>query len=182
MNLENILNKIQGIYSKMDEKDLDLSQTRKEVIWSNLEIHGGKKETKIPLFGRGAQYSIINALTYWGRARKNSIKDIYIDKGRVYFGNNYMNIDDVLNFSKNQDLIRFLQNKKYNLHNANLISNSNYFHPILKDGKLTFQKYRSYAEYLFENNVIYSTIANSNQNNYNENLLYLNRNFILKPV
>lgn len=159
-----------------------LTDIKMDLPKGNYVILGGKKQTKIPLFGRGAQYSIINALTYWGRARKNSIKDIYIDKGRVYFGNNYMNIDDVLNFSKNQDLIRFLQNKKYNLHNANLISNSNYFHPILKDGKLTFKKYRSYAEYLFENNVIYSTISNSNQNNYNENLLYLNRNFIFETT
>jgi hypothetical protein len=143
-------------------------------------ILGGKKQTKLKIFGKGSQYSIINSLTYWGRARKQSDKDIYIDRGRVYFGNSFLDISNVLDFSKNQDLIKFLKNKKYNIAKSHLTAFTSYFHPIMKDGKITFKRYNSYVEYLFENGIPYTTMASSNENNYNKNLLFLSRNFIFE--
>lgn len=179
-DINTLLHLINAAYQSPIFSELTLDLPKNKYV-----LLGGKQNNKLPIFGKGRQYSIINALTYWGKSNDNNITNqfggfgIYIYSGKVYYGNKYMNLTDVLNTEKNGDLIQFLSNKKYNISNIHLNTPGRYFHPRINEkNEIEFEEYKSYEDFLFKNNILYSTMASSNENNYDKNLLFLSRNFI----
>ena len=158
----------------------NLSDVQYELPKGETVVKGDRESSQLNLFGVGAEYSIMNAITYWGKSKRGSVKDIFIDKGKIYFGNENLDLKDVLDFTKNKGLVDFLRTKKYNISQTHLVNRGPYYHPKFEDGKLKFDKYASYTDYLMTNGILSTPIANSNQNNYSENLLFFSRNFIFE--
>ena len=147
---------------------------------NNLKENG---QTHINVFGNDG---LLSRLIYWGK-NPNSPNEIYIDNGEIVFkklgpdGYRYtkLSINDVKNEDKNKELVEFLKTRHLQLNKVflNRPSTLIYFHPVFKNGKLDFEYVTGYQNYLFQNNLIESSIAD-NKNPDTKDMIFANKNII----
>lgn len=126
---------------------------------------GGAKSMRIFPKNQSNRFSLLANLINWGKVDYKSPLpsetakfEIYIQSGKVFFKNpennyapTFINVEDVMDPSKNRALVALLAQKRYNVSAAALKGGKYmYFHPKYnpKTGQFTFQKYEDYTEYL----------------------------------
>jgi hypothetical protein len=151
-----------------------MNGTIKQLQASGEPLEWGNNDApkQLPIFPSATeQFSLITMLINFGRKNKKvkgkntrTNYDIFLQKGRVEFGKNgSLSLKDVLNPEKNQDLIKFLQTKNFNVHRSllNQIGKGyKHLHPFIENGKLQFKEYDSYAEFLFNEGKLTTTANN----------------------
>jgi hypothetical protein len=184
-------NEIDTILHLINLANQDPSKGLKDIridLGKNYRIEKGKKGEQgkqvhyLPVFSSSNGVSALNNIIMWGRSKKSNPKDILINKGILYYGGRQIDVKDVLNPEKNADLRMFLKTeKRRNVHLPSLMQPGLYYSPYYNKvtGKIEIKSYKSYTDYLLKTKAVNTTINTSNENNYNESLIFLSRNLIL---
>lgn len=111
------------------------------------------------------KFSLITTMINFGQQEEKKLSkyDIFISKGKVYFGDKGDNLSlaDVQDLNKNEKLIDFLKTKRFHL-NRTLLNQANEvstFNSVrMEKGMFNFQKESSYLEYMFSSRNLTTTV------------------------